>query len=120
MDRPRKSAQSRISQSRIARFARGRWARTAVVSGVLALLGACGGGADTVENPVGPGGAPAAYTGPPPATADVQAFKLNVWDNLKAIESLRAVPRGGRADAAVRPAGRHQPGLSRPPTRSST
>ncbi len=50
----------------------------------VVLLAACGGGADTVENPAGPGGAPAAYTGPPPATADVQAFKLNVWDNLKA------------------------------------
>jgi hypothetical protein len=51
---------------------------------MLVVLGACGGGADTVQNPAGPGGATATYTGPPPATADVQAFKLNVWDNLKA------------------------------------
>jgi hypothetical protein len=51
---------------------------------LLVLLAACGGGADTVENPAGPGGAPSTYTGPPPATADVQAFKINVWDNLKA------------------------------------
>src|SRR6185503_8443460 len=67
MDRPRNSALSRF-----------------LVSGMLVVLGACGGGADTVQNPAGPGGATATYTGPPPATADVQAFKLNVWDNLKA------------------------------------
>src|SRR6186713_1881139 len=67
MDRSRTSALSRV-----------------LASGLLIVLGACGGGADTVQNPAGPGGAPATYTGPPPATADVQAFKINVWDNLKA------------------------------------
>jgi Concanavalin A-like lectin/glucanases superfamily len=51
---------------------------------LTALVAACGGGADTVENPAGPGGAAPSYTGPAPATADVQAFKINVWDNLKA------------------------------------
>ena len=55
-----------------------------LASGVLVALGACGGGADTVQNPAGPGGAPSTYTGPPPATADVQAFKINVWENLRA------------------------------------
>jgi len=67
MDRPRMSALYRF-----------------LASGLLVALGACGGGADTVQNSGGPGGAPATYTGPPPATADVQAFKINVWDNLKA------------------------------------
>ena len=57
------------------------------------------------------GGTPAAYSGPAPATADVQAFKLNVWDNLKADEPLRPVPRAGRPGAAVRAPGRHQPRL---------
>src|SRR5512137_1332158 len=54
-----------------------------VVAGALALS-ACGGGAKTTENPVTSGGPPPAYSGPAPATADVQAFKINVWENLKA------------------------------------
>ena len=49
-----------------------------------ALAGCSGGGAGTEENPNTGGGTPASYSGPPPATADVQAFKINVWDNLKA------------------------------------
>ncbi|MDH4310643.1 MAG: LamG domain-containing protein [Gammaproteobacteria bacterium] len=47
-------------------------------------LGACGGGAKTTENPITSGGSAPTYSGPAPATADVQAFKINVWDNLKA------------------------------------
>ncbi|HEY7740746.1 MAG TPA: hypothetical protein VIB01_09050, partial [Steroidobacteraceae bacterium] len=47
----------------------------------LAVAG-CGGGASTTENPVTSPPPPAGYTGPPPASQDVQAFKLNVWDNL--------------------------------------
>ena len=52
----------------------------------VVLLSACGGGSDTVveqtplppplEQPV------INYNGPAPATADVQNFKLSVWDNL--------------------------------------
>lgn len=47
-------------------------------------LAACGGGESTTANPVnsGPASTPN-YSGPPPATTDVQAFKLNVWDNLQ-------------------------------------
>jgi len=54
---------------------------------VLVFISACsGGGADVVELPntnngTGNGGIPA-YSGPPPATDDVQRFKLNIWDNL--------------------------------------
>jgi hypothetical protein len=51
---------------------------------MMLLLAACGGGAPTTENPITSGGNPPTYSGPAPATADVQAFKLNVWDNLKA------------------------------------
>ncbi len=49
----------------------------------LAIAG-CGGGASTTENPVTQPPPPAGYSGPPPASQDVQAFKLNVWDNLMA------------------------------------
>ena len=47
------------------------------------VLAACGGGAETVENPVTSVTPPATYQGPAPATAEVQAFKLNVWDNVQ-------------------------------------
>jgi hypothetical protein len=53
----------------------------AIVASVV--VGACGGGAETVENPVTSVTPPATYQGPPPATADVQAYKLNVWDNVQ-------------------------------------
>jgi hypothetical protein len=52
---------------------------------LLLILGltACGGGESTVANPVTVNtGTVSSYSGPVPATADVQAFKLNVWDNL--------------------------------------
>jgi hypothetical protein len=49
-----------------------------------ATLAGCGGGsgASTELNPVT--GAPnvSSYNGPAPATADVQSFKLNLWDNV--------------------------------------
>jgi len=50
---------------------------------LLALAG-CGGGASTVENPViNPPNVPD-YIGPAPQNADVQAFKINLWQNIKA------------------------------------
>ncbi len=63
------------------------WTVRALLIGLVAVaLSACGSGsgAKTVQNPVTAASAPASYSGPPPATADVQAFKINVWDNLKA------------------------------------
>ena len=63
-------------------------ARTLKLSCALALaavLTACsGGGAPTVENPVTSAPPVADYTGPAPSNADVQAFKLNLWENIKA------------------------------------
>ena len=50
---------------------------------VLATLAACSGGAPTTEQPVTQAPPIADYTGPAPATADVQAFKINVWENVK-------------------------------------
>ena len=59
--------------------------RLSVIAAALLTLSACGGGAPTAENPVtSPGTANSnTYSGPPPATADIQAFKLNLWDNLQ-------------------------------------
>ncbi len=49
----------------------------------VALAG-CGGGASTEENPIttGPTAGPT-YSGPPPATADIQAFRINFWENVR-------------------------------------
>jgi len=50
-----------------------------------AALAACsGGGAPTTVNPVTSAPPVADYTGPAPSNADVQAFKLNLWENIKA------------------------------------
>lgn len=51
---------------------------------VLVFLQACGSGsgASVEANPVTVAPSVSNYSGPAPATADVQAFKLNVWDNL--------------------------------------
>ena len=59
------------------------WLKAGFAAASLALLAACsGGGAGTEENPQSPGTPGGNYNGPPPATDDVQRFKLNVWDNL--------------------------------------
>ena len=55
-----------------------------IASLTSAGLAACGGGAQTTDNPITSITPPSTYNGPPPATADVQAFKLNVWDNIQA------------------------------------
>lgn len=66
-------------------------------------LAACGGGAKTVENPNTSGGSAPTYNGPAPATADVQAFKINVWDNLKATNRCgQCHVAGGQVPAFVR------------------
>jgi len=47
------------------------------------MLVACGGGENTQKNPVTTNSAVVtSYSGPAAATADVQAFRLNVWENL--------------------------------------
>ena len=49
-----------------------------------AVLTGCS-GADVEQNPGnGSGGPISNYTGPAPATADVQLFKINLWDNIQA------------------------------------
>ena len=47
------------------------------------VLAACSGGASTQQNPNLTAATQAAvYTGPPPASADVQAFEANLWVNI--------------------------------------
>src|SRR5688500_5366902 len=59
-------------------------ATLAALLGAL-LLSGCSGGASTTQNPVtqGPeaGGLP--YNGPPPATADIQSFRINFWEKAR-------------------------------------
>ena len=72
-------------------------ARVVAVALLAALaMAACGGGAATSDNPVTSITPPAAYSGPPAATEDVQMFKLNVWDNIQAANRC-----GGCHNAAV-------------------
>ncbi len=51
---------------------------------ILAVLAGCGGGsgASVEQLPDGSTSTTTNYSGPAPATDDVQAFKLSVWDNL--------------------------------------
>lgn len=51
----------------------------------LAALAGCSGGAKTTENPVTSGGsaAPSDYNGPQPANADIQAFRVAFWENIR-------------------------------------
>jgi hypothetical protein len=47
------------------------------------VLVACGGGAQTTDNPITSVEPPSTYNGPPPQTDDIQQFKLNLWDNIQ-------------------------------------
>ena len=53
------------------------------ILGVIAL-GGCSGGADTTQNPVtsGPDAGPS-YSGPAPTSADIQAFRVEFWENIR-------------------------------------
>jgi Concanavalin A-like lectin/glucanases superfamily len=59
-----------------------RWMTAAAAAAVLA--GCSGGGAPTVENPITQAPPVTDYTGPASANADVQAFRINLWENIKA------------------------------------
>ena len=61
------------------------FARRLSAAAALAILAGCsGGGAPTVENPILEAPQVADYTGPASANADVQAFRINLWQNIKA------------------------------------
>lgn len=61
------------------------WPRLFVVASLAAFaLSGCSGGADTVTNdPTSPPTAGPAYSGPAPASDDVQAFRINFWENIR-------------------------------------
>jgi hypothetical protein len=65
---------------------RARWVAAGLALVAAALAGCSGGSGPAVEVAPGSGGGPVTqtYTGPAPATADVQAFKINLWDNIHA------------------------------------
>ena len=69
-----------------------------VMAASLALSACGGGGAPVTANPVVPVTAGSDYTGPAPSTADVQAFKINFWDNV------RSTNRCGQCHNATSPA----------------
>jgi hypothetical protein len=58
--------------------------RHILIASTLAALAACGGGAATTVNPTTAPPTVADYTGPAPGTADVQSFRINLWENIKA------------------------------------
>ncbi|MBX3702617.1 MAG: LamG domain-containing protein [Steroidobacteraceae bacterium] len=84
------------------------WPRTrifrAFAPALLAFaIAGCGGGASTVQNPIVAPPPPAGYSGPPPASQDVQAFKINVWDNLQAANRCgQCHGAGGQVPSFVR------------------
>ncbi|HMB74635.1 MAG TPA: LamG domain-containing protein, partial [Gammaproteobacteria bacterium] len=63
------------------------WKRSASLAGIclLSLLAGCSGGsgAATQQNAAGPGVPSTGYSGPAPSSPDVQAFKVNVFDNVR-------------------------------------
>ena len=59
-----------------------RW--FAAATAVAVLAGCSGGGAPTTENPITVAPPVADYIGPASANADVQAFRINLWENIKA------------------------------------
>ena len=63
----------------------------------ILVLSACSGGAETQTNPpapVAPVGQP--YSGPASQTDDIQAFKLNVWENLRTDERCSSCHESGQ------------------------
>lgn len=56
----------------------------AAAAAVAVLAGCSSGGAPTTENPVVVAPEVPDYVGPAAANADVQAFRINLWENIKA------------------------------------
>jgi hypothetical protein len=60
-----------------------RWRHAAAAILISTLTACAGGGADTEINPATGTTTVASYTGPAPATADIQSFKINLYDNIR-------------------------------------
>ncbi|HVP33142.1 MAG TPA: LamG domain-containing protein [Steroidobacteraceae bacterium] len=58
--------------------------QAAAAAALLAVLAACSssGGAPTTVNPPAPTSTTQAYAGPPAQNADIQAFQVNLWQNI--------------------------------------
>ena len=93
-------------QSKTSSLVRGR------CSAVAVLAGCSGGGAPTVENPVttAPPGAPTTPARPRP-NADVQAFRINLWENIKANNRCGGCHNAGGQTPDVRAQRRREPRL---------
>jgi hypothetical protein len=70
--------------------------RVALVA-LIGLAAACssGGAPTTVNQQTTPSAGPAGYTGPVPANADVQAFKLNLWENIRVADRCGGCHKAG-------------------------
>ena len=80
-----KASRIAVAQAQVIGEHRVHAIRLIIVAGLSAIvLAACGGGAQTTDNPITSITPTSTYSGPPPQTADVQAFKLSVWDNIQA------------------------------------
>ena len=58
--------------------------KLAFTAALAVTLAACSGGAPTTQNPATTVATVQSYTGPAPQNADVQAFMVNLWTNIKA------------------------------------
>jgi hypothetical protein len=74
---------SRVSHTMDNLLAR-RVLQACAAAAMLAVLAACSssGGAATTVNQPGPTSGPQSYTGPPAQNADIQAFQVNLWQNI--------------------------------------
>jgi hypothetical protein len=62
-----------------------RMLQRAAALALLTIVAACtaGGPPTTQTQATTPGSAASSYTGPAPSNADVQSFKINLWDNIR-------------------------------------
>jgi hypothetical protein len=70
-------------------------AKAICISFALLLLNACGGGAETEINPPANVAVTNTYSGPPPSFPDVQAFRINLWENIRGDERCGACHNEG-------------------------
>jgi cytochrome c553 len=71
---------------------------------VALALAACSGGAPTTPNATAQTAAAASYSGPAPASADIQAFKVNLWQNINTANRCGNCHKaGGQSPMFARP-----------------
>ena len=71
---------------------------------LVVLLSACSGGAATTLNPNAQGTSASIAAGPAPATADIQAFKVNLWQNINGTDRCGNCHKsGGQSPMFARP-----------------